>query len=146
MVVINLHRNLPRDVYPTVWERVEGLVGDARAFAVRQVLEELERIDDGCGPWAKGLDGFVVDPNEDEVALVETITAAHPDWVQATTNEADPWVIAQASVHGRIIVSDENRKGPGTIGANLKIPNVADEHGVECVNFNDLARREDWQF
>lgn len=28
----------------------------------------------------------------------------------------------------------------------LRIPNVADGEGVECLNFNDLARREGWTF
>jgi Domain of unknown function (DUF4411) len=146
MVVINLHRILPRDVWPSVWDRVEKLVADGRGFTLRQVIEELEKVDDECGPWAKGLDGFVMDAEEPEIRLVSQITKDHPGWVQEGSNDADPWVIAHAAVHACYVVTEERAKGPGTPDEKLKIPNVAAEHNVECMNFNDLARREGWVF
>ncbi len=74
------------------------------------------------------------------------ITAAHPDWVQEQQNAADPWVVANATVFGRVILTEETLKGPGTVDRNLKIPNVAAGFDVACVNFNQLARREGWAF
>lgn len=88
--IIRLHRELPRDVFPTVWE--------------------------------------------------------HPDWVQERQNAGDLWVVANAVVHSRIVLTEEAMKGPGTTDKNLKIPNVAHEHDVSCVNFNQLARTEGWSF
>jgi hypothetical protein len=143
--VIDMHRTTPVDVYPTVWRNVEGLVGAALAVMPRLVLEELERFADYCGPWAKALDGFVVLPDEDELAVVAQIAVQHPDWVQEQHNAADPFLIANAVVHDRIVVTQERPKGPGTPDVNLKIPNVATEHGVTCVNFLELARREAWK-
>ena len=145
-IVVNLYRRMPRDVWPTVWARVEALIAAGRCTMPRQVFEELTRVDDGCAPWAKAQPGFVRDPPDDEIAIVTAITAAHPGWVVNQTNEADPWLIAHAACRGAIAVTDERRRGPGTIDANLAIPNVAAEQGVECVDFNELARREGWAF
>jgi hypothetical protein len=44
------------------------------------------------------------------------------------------------------IVSEGNRKGPNTEDRNQKVPNVADEHGVETIKFFDYVRNQGWQF
>ena len=144
--IIRLHRELPRDVFPTVWDHLENLVASGRAFFPRECHEELKKKDDHLKKWASDLDGFVVQPDSDEVNIATAITGAHPDWVQEQQNAGDPWAVANASVHDRIILTEETMKGPGTIDKNLKIPNVAAEFGVTCVNFNQLARDEGWAF
>jgi len=107
---------------------------------------ELAKVDDVCGPWAKNSAGFVVEATLAEIMVVDAITTKHPDWVSETQNAADPYIVAHAEVHKRVIVTDEKRKGPGFAGRNAKIPNVADEYGIDYVNFNELARREGWHF
>ena len=144
--IIRLHRELPRDIFPTVWDYLEGLIASGRAVLPRECHEELKRKDDQLKKWASDLDGFVVQPDVDEIAVVTAITAAHPGWVQEQQNAGDPWAVANASVHHRTILTEETTKGPGTIDKNLKIPNVAAEFGVVCVNFNQLARSEGWAF
>jgi Zn-dependent peptidase ImmA (M78 family) len=42
--------------------------------------------------------------------------------------------------------ADERRSGPGTADRNQKIPNVADERGVECVTFLGFVRSQGWRF
>lgn len=81
-----------------------------------------------------------------ELGTVAEIARAHPGWVQGQLNEADPFVIAHAKVENSLLVTEENRKGPNTPERNLKIPNVADEHGVEVLKFFDYVRREGWTF
>lgn len=144
--IIRLHRELPRDVFPTVWGYLEDLVGRGRAFFPRDCHEELKKKDDHLYVWASGLDGFVDQPDSDEVDCATLITEDHPDWVQEQQNAGDPWVVANASVHGRVILTEETMKGPGTIDKNFKIPNVAVEFDVSCVSFNQLARNEGWSF
>lgn len=145
-VMILMNRHMPRDVFPSVWEAVEALAADGRVCTPRQVYEELLRIDDYCAPWARGMPGFVVEADDQEIAVVAAISTAHPGWVRQQLNVADPWLVANGAAHGRIVVTDERLKGPGTIDNNLKIPNVAAEHGVICVAFTDMARREGWSF
>ncbi|RIK10762.1 MAG: hypothetical protein DCC49_02230 [Acidobacteria bacterium] len=143
---MDLGRVYPRDVFPGVWESIETLVVEGRAVIPREVLDELERHDPDAYEWAKGLDDFVVEPDDHEIAIVAEIAENHPDWVQGRKNAADPFVVANASGHGRIVVTHERRRGPGVLDHNLGIPNVADEYDLECISLQELARREQWQF
>ncbi len=145
-VIVTMHQTTPRDIYPSVWQQFESLVLEGRAFMPREAYEELEQVDDDLAPWAKALSGFVVDATQDEVMRVAAITRRHPDWVQERQNAADPFLVAHAAVHGRVLVTQERRRGPGVADRNLKIPNVADEEGVECLTTHDVARREGWVF
>lgn len=112
----------------------------------RHRYDELKKKDDHLSQWATDLSGVVVQPESDEVVIATAITSAHSDWVQEQQNAGDPWVIANASVHGRVVLTEETMKGPGTIDRNLRIPNVAAEFEVSCVNFNQLARDQGWAF
>lgn len=145
-IVINLHRRFPRDVWPSVWDRFEGLVATGRAVLPREVLIELDRIDDDCVAWCKSLDDFVEQPTQGEVNTVTTIAVAHPGWVSEQQNQADPWVVAHALRGGRTVITEERRRGFGTADHNLGIPNVADEFHVPSLDLNGLARSEGWTF
>ncbi|MFT4470511.1 DUF4411 family protein [Arthrobacter sulfonylureivorans] len=68
------------------------------------------------------------------------------DWVQDQKNDGDPFVIAHAKHSLRVIVTEETRKGPGTIDKNQKIPNIADEHGAEWVKFFEFVRAQGLKF
>jgi hypothetical protein len=107
---------------------------------------ELDRVEDSCAAWCRSFPGFVQEATDGEVTIVATIATAHPDWVSEGQNEADPWLVAHAAVHDRVVVTEERRKGPDVADRNLKIPNVADEHGVRCIDFNNLARERSWVF
>lgn len=145
-IIVWLNREQPRDIYPSVWARMEELIADGRAVMPREVHEELKRIDDICAPWAKQQPNFIVEPDAAELAIVASITNAHPTWVQDQANSADPFLIAHAAERGLVVVTLETRKGAGVLDHNLKIPNVADEWNVDCRNFRDLARSEGWVF
>lgn len=145
-VVVTLNRDQPRDIYTSVWQALESLIAVGRCVMNREAYEELVHVDDECAPWAKAQAGFVQQTSIAELGLVEAITAAHPAWVQEAKNAADPFVIAQAVERDLVVVTFERRKGPGTEDHNLKIPNVADEWQVACIDFKELARREGWVF
>lgn len=147
-IIVILERYMPGDVHVGVWEQLEDLIREGRAQMPREAYEELTRVDDGCAAWAMNQDGFVKNPLDPAIIdVVGQITRAHPGWVQDRTNAADPWIVAHAKVDSNIIVTDERRKGPGSVpDRNLKIPNVADEHQVRCVDFNTMARDEGWRF
>lgn len=145
-IIVILERYLPSDVHPGIWRQMEDLITEGRAHIPREAFEELTRVDDGCATWATGQEGFVEEPTDVHVIAVAGITSAHPGWVQDRTNAADPWVVAHAEVGGYVIVTDERPKGPGVSDRNLKIPNVAGEFGLTCINLNDLARAEGWRF
>ena len=145
-IIVTLNREQPRDIYPSVWEALERLIADGRCMMNREAFEELQEVDDECAPWARAQPNFIVDTTHGELAVVDVITSDHPGWVQDRKNAADPFIVAQAAENERVIVTGERRKGPGTEDRNLRIPNVADEWGVECLTFQELARREGWKF
>jgi len=145
-ILINMNRVYPRDIFPTLWDHLEGLVDVGWACICSEILVEVKRGGDELHTWANDLPDFVCELTAIEPATVATISAQHPDWVRGTQNAADPWLIAHAIAHDRTIVSEEREAGPGVEDRNQKVPNVAAENGVECIKFFELARRQSWRF
>lgn len=145
-ILINLIRIYPRDIFESLWDSIEASVASDEVCICEAVLREIHRGGDDLHTWAKNLDGFVCDVTDDELATVASIAVDHPDWVRGQVNEADPFLIAHAKAEGSVIITEENRKGPGTLDKNLKIPNVAIEHGVECMKFFEFMRAQGWSF
>lgn len=145
-ILVGMQQRYPRDIFPGVWDSLEEMVAAGRVCICYIVLEELKRGGDPLHDWAKGLDGFLCAPTQEEIALVDVISKRHPDWVSGTTNAADPWVIAHAATHKRGVVTEENRAGVGVADRNQKIPNVAAEVGVGSMKFFEFARGEGWEF
>lgn len=144
-ILIGLMRNYPRDIFGSLWESIEELAAGPECIC-EAVLNEVHRGGDELYKWARSLDGFVCSATDQELAIVAEIATAHPDWVRGQVNEADPFVIAHAEIEGSVVVTEENRKGPGTADKNLKIPNVADERGVKCMKFFEFVRKNGWKF
>ncbi|WP_313407247.1 DUF4411 family protein [Aeromicrobium sp.] len=145
-ILINLGRIYPRDIFGSLWDSIESAITNGEVCICAAVLRELNRGGDVLHSWAKSFPGFTCQPTADELMTVAEIGLAHPDWVQGQLNEADPFVVAHAKWNHAPIVTEENRKGPGTIDENLKIPNVADEHGVKCQKFFEFVRSQGWSF
>ncbi|MFJ5108719.1 MULTISPECIES: DUF4411 family protein [unclassified Glutamicibacter] len=145
-ILINLQRVYPRDIFPSIWESIEVSATNGDSCICEAVHREVNRSGDALHKWAKELPDFVCAISEDELNMVAEIANAHPGWVQGQLNEADPFVIAHAKVERSLLVTEERRKGPNTSEKNLKIPNVAAEHGVEVLKFFDYVRREGWTF
>jgi hypothetical protein len=80
------------------------------------------------------------------IAVVVQISGRHPGWVKETRNAADPFIIAAAKTLGATVVTNERSRGPATVDANLKIPQVAAELSVPTITTNDLFRQLGWQF
>lgn len=145
-VVVLMNREMPRDIHDGLWRAFDALASEKRMYMTREAYEELLVVGDECAPWAKSFDSLICDASNEEVEVVARISAAHPGWINETDNAADPWVIANASVYGRTVLTQEKLKGPGTSNARLKIPNVCAELSVPYVNLNQLARDEQWRF
>jgi hypothetical protein len=145
-ILIGLIRTYPRDIFGSLWDSIESAVDEEGVCICEAVLREVHRGGDELHSWAQGVAGFVCRVTDGELATVASIAAEHPDWVRAQVNEADPFVIAHAKAEGSVVVTEENLKGPGTLDKNLKIPNVASEHGVQCIKFFQFVRAHGWSF
>lgn len=145
-ILVGLNRLYPRDIFPGLWDSVEASVAAGQSCICEAVLKEVYRGGDELHAWAKNLPDFVCTTTQSEFATVKQIADDHPGWVQDQKNEADPFVVAHAKNEPSTIVSEEGRKGPGTLDKNQKIPNIADEHGVGVVTFFEYVRLNSWTF
>ncbi|MCZ4615206.1 DUF4411 family protein [Rhodococcus qingshengii] len=145
-ILVNLNRLYPRDIFPAMWANIEASVSASDSCICEAVLTEVHRGGDQLHQWAKGLSGFVCTITDGELQTVAEIAIAHPGWVQGSLNEADPFIIAHAKAEQSTLVTEENRKGPGTADKNQKVPNIADEHDVEVMKFFDYVRAHGWTF
>jgi len=137
---IEAFRYYPRDPFGKLWDTLEAWGQEGRIAAPHEVLEELSKIEDDLYGWAKTQAGLFRQPEEAVQRQVIAILKAHPEWVDAETQRpvADPWVIAQACVDGRTVVTQERPAGgPGGLP---KIPNVCDEMEIGCVAWLGLVR------
>ena len=144
--LIKLNREQPVDLYPSVWHQVETLTETGRAVLPREARREIDAKDDVLKAWVKDRPGIVCEETAADLAVVALISAAHSSWVRGKKNAADPFVIAAAVRLGATVVTDERWAGRGSDDSNLRIPNIAVEHGVECIDFTVLVRREQWRF
>lgn len=145
-ILIRMANQYPREIFPSVWERLEELIVGGEACICEEVHEETRRGTDELYKWSTEQAGFVCDVGVQEVNLAVEISDAYPEWVRETQNAADPFLIAHAKVDGLTIVSDEREAGPGVISKNQKVPNIARIYDVPCLNFFGMAVQLGWRF
>lgn len=138
-------RYYPPDIFPGLWRRIEGLIGQGALRATEEVLEELKRKDDDVFKWAKLHMEMFVPIDENIQKVVTTILKDFEKLVDTRKNRsfADPFVIALAFLNNCTIVSGEKETGnPG----RPKIPDVCRSWGIRCISLLELIRSEGWSF
>jgi hypothetical protein len=135
-----------------LWERISALIESGIIISHAEVLAEIRK-DGSKGEelftWAQA-NASVFKPHEsEEGAVIATMAGKYSDFVnnygKPSDAYADPWLIAQASRRGLIIISQETPSGnPKT----PKLPNVGSDsqYGVRVMNLWELASELHWQF
>ena len=151
--LIELNQHNPMDLYPGVWQKMEGLVNSGRLFAPREVFEEIKRFDDSLADWSKKHTKMFKEPTGEQIKIVKEILKKYPSLIKKGKRyAADPWVIALAieMIHGpqktlveikRIVVTEEKIRGN-----KINIPYVCEEYTVEAIDILDMFRIEEWKF
>ena len=134
-------RHYPPDVFPTLWEQIEKLIGDGRLLAIDEVLRELERKSDELHDWAKQHGGMFVLTDEPIMQRAGTVINQFPSLAepQSQRGKADPFVIALAMERNLTVVTAEHPKP-----TKPRIPDVCRQLQVPCISLIELFRREDW--
>lgn len=145
-ILIGLGQRYPRDLFPSLWSALEGAINDDRACICDAVLDELARGRDDLHDWAKKYPGFVCEVTQEDVDLAARISTDYPEWVREERNAADPFVVAHAVNHSRVIVTEENVAGANVEPRNQKVPNVASAYSAYAVKLFDWVRAEGWSF
>ena len=138
-------RYYPRDVFPTLWDKLEEMIAAGRLVAPDEVLRELSKSDDDLHEWARSQDGLFCQLEDDVQIATTEILGAFPKLVNNERNRsiADPFVIAVAKVRGFSVVTGEKRTGNS---ARPKIPDVCDAYGIKCLTLLELMKNEGWKF
>jgi hypothetical protein len=110
----------------------------------RAVYRELLEIEDELKVWAmrQHEKGFFLEPDEQVQAkhgVIGDYVTAHyaPEFAAPFLGGGDGWVIAQAAVHGGVVVSNETS---APFGKKPKIPDIAHQFHVEPKGLFDVLR------
>lgn len=135
----------PPDIFPSFWLKIEELVDSGQIIAPDEVLIELEKKEDDLYQWAKQRKQMFLPLDEDIQIAVGEILNQFPRLVDTRKerSQADPFVIAVAMCHKRILITGE--KSSGTL-EKPRIPNVCDHFGVGYIRIVQLIRQEKWRF
>lgn len=140
-------RDYPPDVFKSLWEQLDQLIRQCKLFSSIEVLLELERGGDDIYNWAKKRKHIFLEADEEVQKVLAAIVDKFPLFVPQDSSDgiwADPYVIAIAASNKWTVVTGEKAVGPGA--KRLKIPNVCQAIGVECIDFLKLIRKEGWRF
>lgn len=138
-------RHYPMDVFPSLWDRLDGLIVAGELRASEEVLHELRRKEDDLSEWADARSELFVETDEAIQIEVTEILAQHEKLVDDSRghNAADAFVIALARIESAKVVTEERPRH------NLYRPNIPDVcrgMGTPWINLLQLIREERWVF
>jgi hypothetical protein len=139
------------DRFPTFLEKFDELVGDKRLISVREARFELKgKFDDDniIDRLKVHNHNFFEEPTVEELAFITQVYSV-PHFRQNLNRKkllqggyfADPFIIAKAKIKEAIVITEEDRPENG-----VRIPNICDHFGIECVKIEGFLIKEDWKF
>ena len=134
----------PPDLFPSFWDKIEGLIGEQRIMASEEVLVELERKDDEVYAWARDHESIFLAIDETIQLIVRNILRDHPRILDTRKNRsgADPFVIALAQMEECTVVTSEAATNSPS---RPHIPDVCAALGIRSINVVQLIRDEGWR-
>ena len=138
-------RHYSPDVFPSVWEKIEGLIEGKNIISPQEVLVELGEKDDIVYDWAKNHIKMFIEATENVQREVKAILNIYPKIINLNKEktQADPYVVAVAKIKNCIVVTGESiqpRKD------KTKIPEVCKDFNIQWMNILEMMRREGWRF
>ncbi len=137
-------RYYPADVFPSLWAQMEGAARTGLIKASEEVVNELQKKDDGACKWIKDRPAMIVPTDEAVQREVARILAAYPRLVNAGKSRSggDPFVVAVARLFGWSVITGETPSGKPQ---NPKIPDVCSALTIPCVNILQFFRSQNWK-
>ena len=140
-------RYYPVDVFKTLLQKVDGLVGAKRFLAPALVRDEIKAVGTAdLIDWAGARPQIFV-PTAEVLADAQAIQSQFAGLrdPKAEYEEADAYLIALARMKNGIVVTQETAASEKHRPRRTHfIPDVCRELGVPCVSFLGLMRREGW--
>ena len=136
-------RNYPPDVFPSIWEQMDGAAKNGTLLASDEVVRELERKEDGAHQWVKDrpLMIFALDPEIEQ--HVRDIMRRYPRLVDTKKGRSggDPFVIALARAKNLTVITAEHATGKLDVP---RIPDVCVDLGIRSIRMLDFFREQKW--
>ncbi len=134
----------PKDIFPTIWEFIDGLNGrlrvceEVRNEVNRHIPDFMDWLNDSSVDSSLSLTSLDSQVSEAVERNMRQIANGWPHWRAVHSRDhADPWIIAYAKALGGVVVSEEQE------GSNRpKIPDVCRQLSVQHMNLLDLFRAE----
>ena len=144
-----LFQNFYRRRFPTLWQNFDDLINDDQIVSTREVGREINNCPvERLWEWAGENGAVFTTPTADEGAFVGEIYAVSHFQQNIERQKllkggevADPFVIAKAAAIGGTVVTMEQLKENA-----VKIPNICDHFGVECMHLEEFMEAEGWEF
>ena len=138
-------RLYPKDVFPSIWGKIEEMVADGRLLSPDEVLNELKKQEDDLHKWAKGQTGLFHPLDIDLQRATQEILTEFPRMVESgkSRHQADVFVVALARITGRTVVTQET---PSVNSNKPKIPNVCKHYAIRCIDLLSLLREQNCNF
>jgi len=144
-------KQYPREVFVSLWEKIEALVDDGRLIAPHEVFREVTKGDDDIEKWAKEHQEMFVDLDAAQTKALKEVLKDFPGIhdPEKTGADADPVLVALCLAKTRAdaashycVVTEERLKGPGS----MRIPNVCQALGLEAIQLLEMFKRERFRF
>ena len=150
-LIEGLKKTYPKEVFPSLWNKVGGEIQSGKIIAPEEVKRELDEFGvDDLGKWCNSFPNFFQTEDTDIQNVVASIMA-HPEHRKLMNLKtpskycADMWVIALAKVRNLIVINEEQMLTSVSPNKN-KIPNVCKDLGIPYINFLDYVKKQNWQF
>jgi len=150
-LIEGLRKTYPKEVFPSLWNKVADEIQFGKVIAPEEVKRELEQFGvDELAKWCNSFPNFF-QPEDPDIQRVVTKIMAHPEHCKLMNLKtpskycADMWVIALAKVRNLTVINEEQLLTSSSPYKN-KIPNVCKDLGIPYMSFLDYIIEQNWKF
>ncbi len=147
-IFVESKKNLPMDVWPTFWSRMDELIHSRRVYSIDKVKEEIKRGKDELTKWIddNAPHGFFLTQDSAVLTkLAETIAWARscptnftPSAISGYSTTADSYLVATAAAKNMVLVTYE--KSNPQRRNRVMIPDACNAIGVRSCDLNTALR------
>lgn len=89
--MIDLNRNNPIDIFPSLWKKIEGMIKSKMMVSHVEVFKEISKQDDELTEWVNKHKPMFKDVSEKQIKVVKEILKKFPSFVKKEgKHDADP--------------------------------------------------------
>lgn len=127
----------PIALYPNLREKIIDGFEKQLIVAPTEVYNEINYMNNEVVNALGKFKNNFIEIDETQIVILKQIYNKYTKLATISKTEADPFLIACAKSRNLIVVTSEDRSvNPST--KSPKVPNLADEFGVKCMNLNEF--------